>query len=111
MMRFNDTNSNDGTANMVKILAKQRRGMKICHINAQSLRKKIDEFRYVFETSYIDIICISETWFDSNTTDSYVSLNGYNVFRNDRKGFAGGVVIYVKKELILTIFVDQTRMN
>lgn len=48
---------------MVNILSKQASGLRVCHINAQSLYPKIDEFRYMFEGSSIDIICVTETWF------------------------------------------------
>lgn len=88
--------SKDGTANMIRILSKQRKGFNICHINGQSLSNKMDEFRYIFENSNIDLICVSETWFDSETNNPLISLNGYKVLRVDRKEYAGGVAIYVK---------------
>ncbi|XP_075150490.1 uncharacterized protein LOC142224592 [Haematobia irritans] len=59
----------------------------------------MDEFRHIFEGSPVDIFCISETWFDDSITDMMVSVKGYEIFRVDRKGFAGGVAIYVKKGL------------
>lgn len=88
--------SKDGTANMVRILCKQRKGINICHINGQSLSNKIDELRFVFENSNIDLICVSETWFTSEVSDLQISLNGYSVIRTDRDGHAGGVAIYIK---------------
>lgn len=101
--RVNRTYSEDVTANMVKILAKQRTGLKICHINAQSLSNKIDEFRYIFENSGLNVICVTETWFGKFITDTLVSLNGYTLYRNDRSDNYGGVAIYVKKGLVCTI--------
>ncbi|XP_075158173.1 uncharacterized protein LOC142231450 [Haematobia irritans] len=91
--------SRDGTANMIKILSSQHSGLHICHINAQSLYRKMDEFRHIFEGSPVDIVRISETWFDDSITDMMVSVMGYEIFRVDRKGFAGGVAIYMKKGL------------
>lgn len=91
--------SKDVTMNMVKILAKQRKGFSICHINAQSLNNKMDEFRLIFENSTVDIICVSETWFHKNTPDSLVRLDGYKIFRNDRDSHAGGVAIYIKNHV------------
>lgn len=93
----------DGTANMIKVLCKQRAGLKICHINAQSLINKLDEFRFIFENSGVDLICISETWFNSNIADGTISLEGYNVVRTDRKSRGGGVAIYFKKDLPLRV--------
>lgn len=88
--------SKDMTANMLRILAKQREGVKLCHINAQSLNNKLDEFRYTFVNSDIDVICVSETWFSESLPDSLINLNGYNVFRVDRVKHGGGVAIYAK---------------
>lgn len=95
--------SRDGIANMIRILPAQRTGIKICHINAQSLQGKIDEFRFRFENSHMDLICISETWFDSDTSDLSVSLNGYNVRRVDRDDGYGGVAIYIRKGIHFSV--------
>lgn len=92
----------DGIERMIKILTIQRRGLKICHINAQSLRPKIEEFRYIFENSGVDVICVSETWFKPKFTDFSISLQGYNVIRADRNGY-GGVAIYVTKGIAIKV--------
>ena len=68
---------------MVGILSKNYPGLKICHINAQSLNNKMDEFRLLFEDSNIDIICISETWLFTDISSSIYNLNGYQLFRAD----------------------------
>lgn len=88
--------SRDVMIDMVRILTKQKTGLHLCHINAQSLRNKMDEFRLTFENSAVDVICISETWFTDNTYDSLISLNGYKVYRADRMKRGGGVAIYVR---------------
>ena len=49
-------NSKDTSKPLIKLLCKQRKGLHIIHINAQSLVNTIDEFRYLFENSGIDII-------------------------------------------------------
>lgn len=111
----------DSISNMVKILSKQKNGLKICHINAQSLRNKIDEFRSIFENSNIDLISISETWLNSHVDDSLMSLNGYKLFRSDRGTHGGGVAVYVRSgisckincksdsnDLIEFIFIELT---
>lgn len=92
-------NSKDNTNNLIRILSKQKSGLHICHINAQSLLNKIDEFQYVFENSSIDIVCVSETWFKPYVQDGLVKLSGYSVCRNDRTSRAGGVAIYVKDNI------------
>lgn len=93
----------DGTANMIKILCKQRQGLNICHINAQSLTRKIDELRYIFENSGVDVVCVSETWFNSNIDDRMISMDGYNVVRVDRRGHGGGVALYIKRGISFNV--------
>lgn len=92
-------NSKDNVVNMIKVLASQNKGLNIVHINAQSLRNKIDEFRYTFSKSNIDAICVSETWFLSELEDALFALSGYKLFRADRGRRGGGVAIYIKKNI------------
>lgn len=91
--------SKDNIFTMVRILAKQKTGLKIVHINAQSLNKKIDEFRFIFASSAVDVICVSETWFDPAISDSIFNLQGFKLFRADRERHAGGVAIYVRHDI------------
>lgn len=84
------------TFHMIRILSKQRHGLKICHINAQSLPKKIDEFRYFFESSNVDVVCVSETWFTPHHSYNLFHVSDYKLFRRDRIGHGGGVAMYVK---------------
>lgn len=100
-MILNNLNNNracsvDGIGNMIRILGRQRTGINICHINAQSLKNKMDEFGFIFENSGMDFICVSETWFNSDVFDSFISINGYEIQRVDRATHAGGVAIYIK---------------
>lgn len=94
--------SNDVTRDMINILCSQKNGLKVCHINAQSLNNKIDEFRFNFENSKADIVCVSETWLRSTTPDSLVSLNGFKTFRADRlrQSHGGGIAIFVKDTIM-----------
>ena len=75
---------------MVNVLRKQKMGFTIVHINAQSLLKKMAEFRYIFENSGIDVIAISEIWFDKNMPDSLFKVKDYKLFRADRISHAVG---------------------
>lgn len=82
---------------MIKVFRGQRSGLHVCHINAQSLLPKIDEFRDLFEESSVDVICVSETWLRDDFNDAMCCLSGYRVFRCDRVGcIGGGVAIYVR---------------
>lgn len=43
-----------------------------------------------------DIIALTETWFDENFDHRELQLNGYNIFRRDRRGRSGGVLLATK---------------
>jgi len=45
---------------MIKTISSYKNGLKILHLNAQSLLKKIDEFRFLFTQSNVDVICVSD---------------------------------------------------
>lgn len=77
-------NIRDGNHHMLRILTKYAKGLHVCHINAQSLGRKLDEFQYLFENSGVDCVCISETWFQPDVPDLTYSINGYTIFRYDR---------------------------
>lgn len=89
----------DELFHMVRILAKQKLGLKVIHINAQSLNNKMDEFRYNFVNSGIDIICVSETWFHPAVNDSIYNLPGYSLYRADRESNAGGACVYIRNNI------------
>ena len=81
---------------VLKILCNQYNGLNICHINAQSLNNKMDELRHLCDESEVDIVCVSETWFREEICDNMYRIEGFNIFRSDRKRHGGGVAIYIK---------------
>lgn len=99
------------TTAMVNIISKQINGLHVCHLNAQSLRNKMDELRYIFECSTVHIICVSETWFLPDLPDALFHLKGYRLFRADRSNHAGGVAIYVKNGLCCTTVTKSASVS
>lgn len=74
------------------------RALHISHVNGGSIYPNIDKFRRIYENSGAHVIAVSETWFKSYTSNISISINGYDVLRNDRVGKrSGGVALYVKK--------------
>ena len=72
--------------------------------NCRSVVSKIDELRVLVYELNPDIICINETWTNSQHTNGYLSINGFTIVcRHDRKdtqaGAGGGLLIYVKENL------------
>lgn len=112
MATVNNNNISSSTTNsktLLNIFCKQASGLKVCHFNAQSLGRKVDEFRHIFVNSEVDVICVSETWFRSDVCDSVYALDGYRLYRKDRTSHAGGVAIYMRntiKSTRLTISDD-----
>ena len=69
------------------------------HLNARSLNKNIIELKAILELTEFDVICISESWLRSRTPKDRFMIEGYKIFRSDRKNKrGGGVCIYVKEE-------------
>ena len=73
--------------------------MTILHINARSLKNKLDEFITFLQRSGTDwsVICISETWLKDDLIQ-YFDIEKYNLFASCRKfGEGGGTAIYINK--------------
>ena len=64
---------------------------------------KLDDLVVVVEACRPDVIGISETWATAEVLDSELGLDGYVMFREDRKNCAaargGGVLLYVLESL------------
>ena len=71
----------------------------IGHLNARSLNKNIIELKAILDDTDFDAVSISESWLRSRTPKDRFKINGYKIFRNDRKNKrGGGVCLYVRDE-------------
>jgi hypothetical protein len=53
-------------------------------------------------TSYnINTLAISETHLDNSFDDTSVEIQGYNIYRRDRKAYGGGVAVYIQSHIML----------
>ena len=79
-------------------------GLNICHMNARSLVNKMVETKIMTLEHNIDILAVSETWFNTTTTVNESSLFGFQPpFRRDREHKrGGGTCIYVKNSIACT---------
>ena len=77
--------------------------MKCMYTNACSVIGKMDELRYVAQNEDYSVIGITETWGNETINDAELHIEGYTMFRKDRKSMlqrrGGGVVLYVKDTL------------
>ena len=80
-------------------LENYRNNFIIGHLNARSLNKNITELKAILDETDFDAVSISESWLRSRTPKDRFHINGYKIFRNDRKNKrGGGVCLYVKEE-------------
>ena len=53
----------------------------------------------------VPFIAIAETWIKPHISDAQVNIDGYNIFRADRKcSKNGGVMLYIHKAIIIDNF-------
>ena len=76
-----------------------RKGLNILHLNVRSLRRKKEQVSQLAHSTDASIIALSETWLDQSVTDNEISIDGYNITRNDRASTGGGVCIYIKNNI------------
>ena len=88
------------------VLNLPKKGLKVAHINVRSLRNKIDDISTLINCEKINVLAVSETHLDHSITDMEVGISGYNIFRNDRNIFGGGVAIYIQNHIPAKVRVD-----
>ena len=80
------------------------------HLNINGLLNKIDKLRYIARSSNAAVIGITETKLGNTVYDSEVTVDGYNIVRNDRNRNGGGVACYIRNNIcfnnIENIFID-----
>ena len=69
------------------------------YCNARSLCNKLYIFQgYIYASSF-DIICVTETWLNSDIADNEVLPKGYNIYRRDRGHRGGGVLLAINSRI------------
>jgi len=54
-----------------------------------------------------DVIGIAETWATDNVNDAELSIEGYTLYRHDRKeGKGGGLIMYIEKGIESSLCTD-----
>ncbi len=82
---------------------KSKDGLGLMHLNIRSLcnQFKPDHLRILVSQTGPDIL--TEIWLKQSVHDSEVSLQNYNSYTIDRVGRGGGVAVYVKSCLSVTV--------
>jgi hypothetical protein len=69
-------------------------------MNVRSLLPKIDELSAFASSTPMDIIAITESWLNEDIDNNILSINGFNIHRNDRStGRGGGVCAYISSHI------------
>jgi len=78
--------------------------LKCLFVNARGLISKIDILRTYVKEMGLDIIGVAETFLSDDVMQAEISIEGYTIYRKDRcnfkEGKAGGVVLYIRNEII-----------
>ena len=84
---------------------KERRGLGLIHLNIRSLlqQHKLDHLKILVSQAEPDVLVLSETWLKKSDNDSSAAIQQYNLYRCDRAGRGGGVAIYVKSCLSVSV--------
>ena len=76
------------------------KSLKCMTLNAQSLRYKMEECRKNAKDYKTSIVSVTETWGQEDLGDEIFNIEGFNMYRDDRKGRRGsGTLLYIKKNL------------
>ena len=58
---------------------KKVRGLKIAHLNVQSLRPKIEQLRLLLAEHEIHVLTLSETWLHDGICDAEINIDCYTL--------------------------------
>ena len=75
--------------------------VKIFYSNCQSVMNTIHELKTIVNIKKPDIICVTESWTNSNVADAELKIPGYELMaRRDRvdtkHGIGGGILIWTR---------------
>ena len=76
------------------------KGIHLIHLNVNSLLPKIDEIRYIVECTKATVIAITESQLNESIFQSGIKIGNYDLLRCDRNRNGGGVVCYIRSNLV-----------
>ncbi len=79
------------------------------HLNVRSIINKLDHIVIFIQQTDPDILVLTESWLRKNISNVDIALPGYNIFRADRDGRGGGVAVYVKSDISVTVLDSITK--
>ena len=78
------------------------------YLNINHLRNKIVDLRLILREIGLEYISISETKLDASFPNAQFKVDGYHFppFRKDRNGHGGGLIVFVKNDIIASRFTE-----
>ena len=72
------------------------------------MRNKIVDLRLILREIGLEYISISETKLDASFPNAQFKVDGYHFppFRKDRNGHGGGLIVFVKNDIIASRFTE-----
>ena len=101
----NDNNNNIDRHNDTFDISNTK-GLKIAHLNVNSLTKHIDEIRILLAEKPFDVLSINESKIDWSISDSEIFIHNYSVLRHDHNRQGGGVALYIRNSIPYTVRQD-----
>jgi len=95
----NDSQSHLVAPDIVTTRQKDSRGLMMCHLNVNSLQNKFEEIGWLINETKAHVVFLTETKIDASYPNSQFKINGYNMYRNDRKKGGGGIIAYFSSKL------------
>ena len=80
----NELEISNPLSNLNSVFYKDKQ-INILHLNVRSLLPKIDEIRYILLNCKVHVFAVNEAWLENSVTDEEIFVDGYSIFRNDRK--------------------------
>ena len=85
---------------MKQFYLNNKNNFNIAHINVNSVRNKFEPFREVLLENIFDILSTQETKLDDSFPDAQSNVSMYKCYRNDYMCNEGGLMVYVRNNII-----------
>ena len=81
------------------IRGKNWRNILISHLNINSIQNKFEDLKLLNNQLKSQLIVIMETKIDGMYPNAQFQLNGYSIYRKDRKKGGGGLMVFISSWL------------
>ena len=90
------TSTNSDVSQEQSSLMPVAQGLRIAHLNCQSLLPHKDEIFNLLYSFHLDVLTLSETWLDDTIPDNEILPGGcdYSLICQDKNHYGGGVAIF-----------------